>query len=424
METHFTAESKPKSFSSEDSDECNLCETPDKKTKPNICDATLHKDVTIIDTNTTTQETYSQKKMGRNKISIERITNERNRQATFTKRKNGLIKKAMELSILCDCEIALIIFSSNNKLFQYASKDMDSCLLRYTEFNEPHKPLANSDYSALVGRVLKKDSKDLKDDDDDKDAFMPPLPDPSVTEVSPNNILITPLPTPSSDEVLTPRTLNNMYLRTPTSTYASIQTPNFFSYSPQKQPFGNFDVDKGLPSPMTETTESSGTVGDSFFTSEPETQPLKRPVTPPDNSRSTKRSKKPNLTVNIPKLDEMEPPRILEEEDNGLTPNFYLPPQSGSSIPWSPSNILQSPISKGLQVTTSAITPDSNSNSSKGGLTPITPSLTPNLEKEATDFANAALQTPASPLKKRINWGTDEAMAPAGGGKGKPDKAD
>lgn len=147
---------------------------------------------------------------------------------------------------------------------------------------------------------------------------MPPLPDPTVAEPSPNNILITPLPTPSSDEVLTPRTLNNMYLRTPTSTYASIQvpssshvlltlsqTPNFFSYSPQKQPFATFDADKGLPSPMTETTESSGTVGDSFFTTEPETQPLKRPVTPPDNARSTKRSKKPNLTVNIPKHDEM-----------------------------------------------------------------------------------------------------------------------
>jgi len=84
--------------------------------------------------------------MGRNKITIERISNERNRQATFTKRKNGLIKKAMELSILCDCEIALIIFSSNNKLFPYSSTDMDKILLRYTEYSEPHKPLTNTDY--------------------------------------------------------------------------------------------------------------------------------------------------------------------------------------------------------------------------------------------------------------------------------------
>lgn len=68
-----------------------------------------------------------------------------NNQATFTKRKNGLIKKAMELSILCDCEIALIVFSSNNKLFQYASSDMDKILLRYTEYSEPHKPLTNND---------------------------------------------------------------------------------------------------------------------------------------------------------------------------------------------------------------------------------------------------------------------------------------
>ena len=88
--------------------------------------------------------------MGRNKIVIERITNERNRQATFTKRKNGLMKKAMELSILCDCEIALIIFSSNGKLFQYSSTDMDKVLLRYTEFTESHKPLTNKDVRKLI----------------------------------------------------------------------------------------------------------------------------------------------------------------------------------------------------------------------------------------------------------------------------------
>lgn len=70
--------------------------------------------------------------MGRKKIQIERIPDERNRQVTFTKRKFGLMKKAYELSILCDCEIAVVIFNSQNKLFQYASTDMDKILLKYT----------------------------------------------------------------------------------------------------------------------------------------------------------------------------------------------------------------------------------------------------------------------------------------------------
>lgn len=43
------------------------------------------------------------------------------------------MKKAYELSVLCDCEIALIIFNSNNKLVQYASTDIDKILLKYTE---------------------------------------------------------------------------------------------------------------------------------------------------------------------------------------------------------------------------------------------------------------------------------------------------
>ncbi|XP_051776713.1 myocyte enhancer factor 2aa isoform X9 [Erpetoichthys calabaricus] len=83
--------------------------------------------------------------MGRKKIQITRIMDERNRQVTFTKRKFGLMKKAYELSVLCDCEIALIIFNSSNKLFQYASTDMDKVLLKYTEYNEPHESRTNSD---------------------------------------------------------------------------------------------------------------------------------------------------------------------------------------------------------------------------------------------------------------------------------------
>ena len=53
-------------------------------------------------------------------------------KVTFTKRKFGLMKKAYELSVLCDCEILIIIFNSHNKLFQYASSDMDKVLLKYT----------------------------------------------------------------------------------------------------------------------------------------------------------------------------------------------------------------------------------------------------------------------------------------------------
>ncbi|XP_016893526.1 myocyte-specific enhancer factor 2D isoform X4 [Cynoglossus semilaevis] len=83
--------------------------------------------------------------MGRKKIQIQRITDERNKQVTFTKRKFGLMKKAYELSVLCDCEIALIIFNHTNKLFQYASTDMDKVLLKYTEYNEPHESRTNAD---------------------------------------------------------------------------------------------------------------------------------------------------------------------------------------------------------------------------------------------------------------------------------------
>ncbi|KAK2869405.1 hypothetical protein Q7C36_001276 [Tachysurus vachellii] len=94
--------------------------------------------------------------MGRKKIQITRIMDERNRQVTFTKRKFGLMKKAYELSVLCDCEIALIIFNSSNKLFQYASTDMDKVLLKYTEYNEPHESRTNSD---IVEALNKKEQR-------------------------------------------------------------------------------------------------------------------------------------------------------------------------------------------------------------------------------------------------------------------------
>ena len=68
-----------------------------------------------------------QRKMGRGKIEIKRIENTTSRQVTFCKRRNGLLKKAYELSVLCDAEVALIVFSNRGRLYEYANN-------RYTLF--------------------------------------------------------------------------------------------------------------------------------------------------------------------------------------------------------------------------------------------------------------------------------------------------
>ncbi|KAK3009974.1 hypothetical protein RJ639_012829 [Escallonia herrerae] len=59
--------------------------------------------------------------MGRGKIEIKRIENSSNRQVTYSKRKNGIIKKAKEITVLCDCSISIIIFASSGKMNEFCS---------------------------------------------------------------------------------------------------------------------------------------------------------------------------------------------------------------------------------------------------------------------------------------------------------------
>ncbi|KAG5249259.1 agamous MADS-box protein [Salix suchowensis] len=67
--------------------------------------------------------------MARGKTQMKRIENATSRQVTFSKRRNGLLKKAFELSVLCDAEVALIVFSTRGKLYEFSSSRRDSASL-------------------------------------------------------------------------------------------------------------------------------------------------------------------------------------------------------------------------------------------------------------------------------------------------------
>nr|XP_027089367.1 MADS-box protein SOC1-like [Coffea arabica] len=69
--------------------------------------------------------------MVRGKTQIKRIENSTSRQVTFSKRRKGLLKKAFELSVLCDAEVALIVFSPSGKLFEFSSSSAASTTERY-----------------------------------------------------------------------------------------------------------------------------------------------------------------------------------------------------------------------------------------------------------------------------------------------------
>ena len=75
--------------------------------------------------------------MGRGRVELKRIENKINRQVTFAKRRNGLLKKAYELSVLCDAELALIIFSNRGKLFEFCS---GSRYMFFISFFSPNFP--------------------------------------------------------------------------------------------------------------------------------------------------------------------------------------------------------------------------------------------------------------------------------------------
>ncbi|CAK8561302.1 unnamed protein product [Lathyrus sativus] len=80
------------------------------------------------------------KTMGRKKIEIKKVQKETNKQVTFSKRRSGLFKKACELCVLSDVNLAIIVFSPADKLFCCGRPNTDAILNSYvkgtTEFED------------------------------------------------------------------------------------------------------------------------------------------------------------------------------------------------------------------------------------------------------------------------------------------------
>lgn len=86
-------------------------------------------------------------------MHLRRIENKVSRQVTFSKRRSGLLKKARELAVLCDADIAAIVFSANGNLYTYSTQSsMDKILERYQRCSLSEGGVIE-DYSELEGSM-------------------------------------------------------------------------------------------------------------------------------------------------------------------------------------------------------------------------------------------------------------------------------
>ncbi|XP_047058514.1 MADS-box transcription factor 51-like [Lolium rigidum] len=114
----------------------------------------------------------------RGRVELRRIEDRTSRQVRFSKRRSGLFKKAFELSLLCDAEVALLVFSPAGKLYEYSSSSIEDTYDRYQQFSGAGRNLNegdagsnnNEDPSSIQSRLRDIFSWSIQNNADESDA--------------------------------------------------------------------------------------------------------------------------------------------------------------------------------------------------------------------------------------------------------------
>ncbi|KAA8540976.1 hypothetical protein F0562_024886 [Nyssa sinensis] len=101
--------------------------------------------------------------MGRVKLKIKRLESSSNRQVTYSKRRNGILKKARELSILCDIDIILLMFSPTGKptLFRGERSNIDAVIAKFAQLTPQERAKRKLESLEALKKTFKKLDHDV-----------------------------------------------------------------------------------------------------------------------------------------------------------------------------------------------------------------------------------------------------------------------
>ncbi|KAM7267007.1 hypothetical protein ACFE04_009173 [Oxalis oulophora] len=101
--------------------------------------------------------------MGRVKLKIKRLESTTNRQVTYSKRRNGILKKARELSILCDIDSALLMFSPTGRptLFHGDRSKTEDVIAKFAQVSPQERAKRNLESLEALKKTFKKLDHDV-----------------------------------------------------------------------------------------------------------------------------------------------------------------------------------------------------------------------------------------------------------------------